>query len=364
MPAPDLSALRRLFEAHYPALCRQALRHTGDAALAEGLVQDLFVEHWTAGPATPPALAEALAQRLPPEPHPVLDSAGLPALSPRAEQLLQQLLGQGLPPEAWPAQTGLDRATLLQQLAEILTGSTTVASRRIAAYLTGLASPEEEHALRHWVDAEPAHSQQFEAAYEVWDALRQHPGWYQPDLEAGWDQVRGRIAALPTPPPAPTRRAWWPGLFLLLLLLGAGLWWGWPAPTPRYGAYTGPWPGGGQAYTRPGDSLAATFDRQGSLWVQGTVVLDLRQAGRQRLPLRAPARDLRVADALLSLHQQGAAWEIALLEGQAELRVGAERLLLSPGTRAFFTPAAGVVQKGLLPPGYCAGLTWVDLACE
>ncbi|RMG72210.1 MAG: hypothetical protein D6722_05790 [Bacteroidetes bacterium] len=355
-------ALHSLFLAHYSRLCRQALAHTGEASLAEGLVQDAFVA-LSATPATPDPLARleaGLASALAAYPAADVLPPDLSQLAPADHDRLRAFF-QRDPTAGQPA--GSDRTALLLPLASLLTGGTDPADLRVAAYLTGLATPTEEHQLRHWVDAEPVHSERFEAAYERWDALRQHPDWYQPDVEAGWEQVRGRLQVLPLASPAPSRRRMMPGLALLLLLIAGGLWWGWPAPSPRYGAYTGPWPGGGQAYTRAGDSIAATFDRQGSLWLRGTLVLDLRSAGRQQLKLRAPQRALQVREGLLCLRQTGERWEVALLAGTAELLVGEEKLHLTPGSRAFFEAGTGLVQKEVLASDYCAGLAWTGLAC-
>lgn len=98
----------------------------------------------------------------------------------------------------------------------------------IAKYLLGTIDLQEEHLLRHWVDAAPENSDIFEACFAAWDALEESGVGYTPDAEAAFKS----FAALHAPQPvsnqstrAPFKlKTWMWMLPLVLVLAGGGFW--------------------------------------------------------------------------------------------------------------------------------------------
>ncbi|MEO1448945.1 MAG: hypothetical protein AAFV07_05415 [Bacteroidota bacterium] len=94
----------------------------------------------------------------------------------------------------------------------------------IARYLLGTINLQDEHMLRHWVDADQANSELFEACFAAWEALEESGVGYKPNAEAAWDSFMDNF---PKPASVPPSRAafklkTWVWMLPLLLLLGGG----------------------------------------------------------------------------------------------------------------------------------------------
>lgn len=85
-------------------------------------------------------------------------------------------------------------------------------------YFTGNMSSQEDHQLRHWVDAEPDHLEAFEKRFDLWDQLKSLPGMIQLDPARAWNKAYGLSIV---PPEHSRRRSWRIPVILAGLLIGA-----------------------------------------------------------------------------------------------------------------------------------------------
>lgn len=100
-----------------------------------------------------------------------------------------------------------------------------------AKYLLGTIDLQEEHLLRHWVDADPAHGEMFEACFAAWEGLQASALGYTPDTEAAWQYVQAQVApadvatAAAVPVSDRSRRRWarLGGIGLLIGVIGIGV---------------------------------------------------------------------------------------------------------------------------------------------
>lgn len=185
----------------------------------------------------------------------------------------------------------------------------------IARYMMGTIDLQEEHALRHWVDADPAHSALFEACYLAWDTLESSGLDYNPDVDAGWESL---LATQQTTPAAtksslfagikPTR-SWWLGLGLLITI---GLTW--------YGM------------TRRSDVPVSLLEWKGEVWQK-----------QQEVRWEQKGDSLQIADQLwiwpesrearIEVSESGQSIAFYGISGRVFLLTEHERFLLTPGIR-------------------------------
>lgn len=109
------------------------------------------------------------------------------------QQLIQLLQGTK------PIQREEDAALIESSLATLHEGQVLSGNQAVLVwnYLLGTISQQDEHQLRHWVDAEPDHLAAFEQRFELWDQLRTLPALIQPDPKAAWEGAFGEMAEIP-----------------------------------------------------------------------------------------------------------------------------------------------------------------------
>lgn len=94
-------------------------------------------------------------------------------------------------------------------------------------YLLGTITPQDEHQLRHWVDAEPEHLAAFEQRFELWDQLRALPALIHSDPKTAWEGAFGGVAETPesTSGTSWSRAAILVGMIIgLVVVLGMFVW--------------------------------------------------------------------------------------------------------------------------------------------
>lgn len=84
--------------------------------------------------------------------------------------------------------------------------------------LSGEASPEEAAMLDDWLSASPAHRQEFESLWRLWQKTTDGAGYVRPDMERGWQDLQARVQPAPASVPVrtPVRPVIWKALSAVL----------------------------------------------------------------------------------------------------------------------------------------------------
>lgn len=102
---------------------------------------------------------------------------------------------------------------------------------KIAKYLSDNSDPKEREELFAWVKENPANKTLLEDSMEVWEVAESADLAFQPNMDAAWDKMKGRLenARATSPKSAKVRsipfvRPWMKYAAAALILLGIGLW--------------------------------------------------------------------------------------------------------------------------------------------
>ena len=341
----DRSALQLLFERHYPAVFQYLQTHSEGQATTEARAQRVFLTLWEKRKElyrveSLEAWLLSLARHLGDDPATAGRGASpqrLPGLSPQVREWLQQHQQAGQSLASLAAEANLSESVLAVELTQgvmALRGLSGEPDRwdvLILKYLLDDINPQEDHALRHWVDESEAHEARFEAAYEAWERLADTLGWQQADVAGAWRALEGQLPPLPASPKRPWR---------LFVLLGSGLgllavlWAFWPANPAPISLEAGSvftdesgtlhLPPGSQAELFPGTEKVVTL-QQGSL----------RLTASAKTPWQLEVGKLRVTMQTGSLRLSRDSLQVWVTQGTAWVDWQAERLQLAPGHHAW-----------------------------